>query len=131
MGQRGPVGSGVQQTRSRPKLRSGECPVMPQNGDSVRGWWPQCGKTREWCTTSPVPTHLPGHPTHLVSPIRAYRKTGRSWSIMGESCHKYHFCRDKSFVSTNTCLSRQRFCLDKHVFVATKVSLSRQNVSYE
>jgi len=40
--------------------------MVPQSGDSVRGWWPQCGKTREWSTTSPVPTHLTGHPTHLV-----------------------------------------------------------------
>ena len=28
--------------------------------------------------------------------------------IIGRSCRKYHFCRDKSFVSTNTCLSRQK-----------------------
>ena len=51
-----------------------------------------------------------------------------------------HFCRDKRFVATNTCLSRQntsfvptkvylsrqtRVCCDKYNFVATKV-LSRQ-----
>ena len=68
-------------------------------------------------------------------------------SIIGESCHKYKFCRDRSFVTTNTktclswqkacfvmtkllswqifvvtnmCLSRQRLCLDKHTFVTTK-----------
>ena len=47
-------------------------------------------------------------------------------SIIGGSCHKYHFCRDKSFVATNTCLSRQntscrdKFCRDKIMFVATK-----------
>ena len=45
------------------------------------------------------------------------------------SCHKYHFCRDKGFVATNTCLKGERergrnisvatkdvFCRDKHVF---------------
>ena len=37
-------------------------------------------------------------------------------------CHKYNFCRDKSFVATNTCLSRENTS-----FVATKVCLSRQN----
>ena len=30
--------------------------------------------------------------------------------MVGGSCHKYHFCRDKSF----------NFCRDKHVFVSTK-----------
>ena len=43
--------------------------------------------------------------------------------IFGGCCHKYHFCRDKSFVSTNTCLTRQNTS-----FVATKVCLPRQNV---
>ena len=61
-------------------------------------------------------------------------------SIVGWSCHKYRFCRDKSFVATNTCLSRQntsfvgtKVCMsrqnfrpDKHVFVATNIILSRQ-----
>ena len=47
------------------------------------------------------------------------------------------FCRDKHtfvatedvFCGTNTCLSRQNFCRDKHilVFVVTNVCLSRQN----
>ena len=62
--------------------------------------------------------------------------------IMGGSCHKYHFCRDKhvfvttkhvfcrdkkyacrdkTFVPTKLCLSRQIF--DKHLFVATKTIL--------
>ena len=31
-------------------------------------------------------------------------------TIIGGSCHKYHFCRDKSFV----------VCREKHVFVKTK-----------
>ena len=25
-------------------------------------------------------------------------------SVIGGSCHKYHFCHDKSFVTTNMCL---------------------------
>ena len=28
-------------------------------------------------------------------------------TIIGRSCHRYHFCCDKSFVVTNTCLSPQ------------------------
>ena len=62
-------------------------------------------------------------------------------TIIGRSCHKYHFCHDKRFVMTNMCLSRQIcVCRNKHVFVATKyvfcrdrsfvatkVCLSRQN----
>ena len=55
-------------------------------------------------------------------------------SIIGGSCHKYNFCRDKSYVAINTCLSRQApvcrnktrllsrqkyACSDK-TFVATK-----------
>ena len=37
----------------------------------------------------------------------------------GGSCHKYHFCRDKSFVATSIVLSRQTTC-----FVATNTCLS-------
>ena len=44
--------------------------------------------------------------------------TKRRQSIISLSCHKYHFCRDKSFVATNTCLSRHK--LEKIMFVATK-----------
>ena len=60
--------------------------------------------------------------------------------VIGGNCHKYNFCRDKSFVRTNTCLSRQNMyfvptklcllqqniCRDKHNFVATSLPLSRQ-----
>ena len=45
-------------------------------------------------------------------------------TIIGGSYHKYHFCRDKCFVETNTCLTKQVFCRDKHVFDKTGV-LSR------
>ena len=41
--------------------------------------------------------------------------------IIGGSCHKYNFCRDKSIVATITCLSRQDTS-----FVATKVCLPRK-----
>ena len=41
--------------------------------------------------------------------------------IIGRSCHKYHFCCNKSFVVTNTCLSWQNTS-----FVMTKVCLSWQ-----
>ena len=53
-------------------------------------------------------------------------------SVIGGSCYKYHFCCDKRFVATDTCLSRQNTS-----FVATKVcrdksfiakELSRQNI---
>ena len=61
---------------------------------------------------------------------------------IGGSCRKYHFCRDKSFVTTSlllsrqtrvcrdktcflsqqkhTCLLQQKFCHGKHTFVVTK-----------
>ena len=60
---------------------------------------------------------------------------------IGGSRHKYHFCRDKtfcrdkyvclspqntSFITTKVCLSRQNFCRDKIMFVATITCLSRQ-----
>ena len=40
--------------------------------------------------------------------------TDPQFYIIGGSCHKYHFCRDKRFATTN-------ICRDKHNFVATKV----------
>ena len=67
--------------------------------------------------------------------------------IIGGNCHKYHFCHDKThllsmfvmtkhvFVTTNTILScrgkhnfvvtKDVFCCDKHMFIMTKVLLSR------
>ena len=35
---------------------------------------------------------------------RNWTKGGIAFSVNGGSCHKYHFCRNKSFVVTNTCL---------------------------
>ena len=61
-------------------------------------------------------------------------------AIIGGSCHKYHFYRDKHkhvFVAPKVCLPRHKFCRDKHtfvptkaIFVATKICLSRQNTSF-
>ena len=48
-----------------------------------------------------------------------------SISIIGRSCHKYNFrvCCDKSklvMTTTKKCLSQQKVCCEKHIFVATK-----------
>ena len=43
-------------------------------------------------------------------------------TIIGESCHKYHFCRDV-FVAT-----KHVFCRDKSVLVAKKLCLLRQHI---
>ena len=54
--------------------------------------------------------------------------------LIGGSCHKYRFCRDKSFIATNTTkhvfcrdktfvVTKDLFCRDKHVFVTTKIKL--------
>ena len=49
-----------------------------------------------------------------------------SASIIGGRCHKYNFCCDKCFVTTNTCLSWKNTS-----FVTTKVGLSWENLSWE
>ena len=53
--------------------------------------------------------------------------------VIGGSCHKYHFCRDKntSFVPTKVCLLQQNFCCDKHNFVITKVLLQQAYVCHD
>ena len=43
--------------------------------------------------------------------------------IIGGSCRKYHFCRDKTF-ATKVCLSQQNLCRDKIMFVATKLFIA-------
>ena len=46
-------------------------------------------------------------------------------TIIGGSCHKYNFCRNKTFVVTNVCIILlQQTCLLQQIFVMTKV-LSR------
>ena len=67
-------------------------------------------------------------------------KSGKNTLIIGGSCHKHSFCRDKnhvfvatkhifyrdkSMLLTTKLLTGQMFCCDKHVFDTTKV-LSRQ-----
>ena len=42
---------------------------------------------------------------------------------MGRSCYKYHFCRDKSFVTTEVCMLRQ-------IFVTTNIILLWQNMCF-
>ena len=46
--------------------------------------------------------------------------------VIGGSCHKYHFCCDRSFVVSSILLLQQKvyFVGDKRVFVVTKVSVS-------
>ena len=56
--------------------------------------------------------------------------TGGATNIIFEyafAATEHVFCRDKSmlatnrFVATKLCLLRQKFCRDKHIFVATKI----------
>ena len=56
--------------------------------------------------------------------LRCHRVVWKPLSIIGGSCHKYHFCCDKSFVVTNTCLLQQNtsFVVTKY-FVSTKLLL--------
>ena len=46
------------------------------------------------------------------------------FSVIGESCRKYHFCHDKSM----PVVKKSMFCRDKHAFVATNPCLSGQNI---
>ena len=58
---------------------------------------------------------------------RHHKVRSRSQTITGGSCHKQHLCSNKSFVTTNTCLSQQNvFCHDKSMLAVTKL-LSWQN----
>ena len=51
--------------------------------------------------------------------------TGRTAGIVGGSCHKYHFCRDKTRVGRGKTrlLSRQKYACHDKTFVATKLRL--------
>ena len=42
-------------------------------------------------------------------------------TINGGSCHKYHFCCNKCFVVTNTCI--HVFCCNKSMLAVTKLLL--------
>ena len=86
----------------------------------------------------------------LLLLLRLSRRLTGLRTIIGRSCHEYHFCRDKTcfcrdksmfaatklFVATKLCsprqnfssrqnyvLSRQKFYRNKHAFVATKMIL--------
>ena len=58
-------------------------------------------------------------------------RTSVTTTILGGSCHKYHFCRGKTFASTKVCLSRQNFRLDKSMFVTTKLSPRQKYVCHD
>ena len=72
-------------------------------------------------------------------------RTSVTTTILGGSCHKYHFCRgktrllsrqkyvchDKTFASTKVCLSRQNLRLDKSMFVTTKLSPRQKYVCHD
>ena len=46
--------------------------------------------------------------------------------FIGGGSHKYHFRRDKGFVSIKACLLREIFVATKKVFVGTNIILSGQ-----
>ena len=59
-------------------------------------------------------------------------------AISGGSCHKYHFCRDKtqthkntSFVATKVCLPRENFCRNKIMFVTTSIGVCRDKHTFD
>ena len=45
------------------------------------------------------------------------------YTIIGRSCHKYIFCRDKSFVVTNMFVVTHAFGMTKHIFYCDKSML--------
>ena len=51
------------------------------------------------------------------------RQRPDEFSVIGASCQKYNFCRDKTFVRTSICRDKHNFV--KHAFVATKDVLRR------
>ena len=65
------------------------------------------------------------------------------FTIIHGSCHKYHFCRNKGFVTTNTCLcvchdnhmfvclSQQKYACRNKPFVATNIFLSWQQFCHD
>ena len=58
-------------------------------------------------------------------PLRNFRHT---MTTIGGSCHKYHFCCNKSFVMTHTfVMTKHVFSLDKSMLVVTKLCSFRQN----
>ena len=81
----------------------------------------RCGHHKDgW----PLPARLCAR--SQISPQSNYVRKSFEWdckpkSIIGGSWHKYHFCRDKHFVATNTlCLPRQNFCRHKNYVCRAK-----------
>ena len=90
--------------------------------NSCRLSMPECGHLMEiitYSTTFALPQD--------VSSQSSGQPLQKSFGIIGRSCHKYHFCRDKrAFVTTKVCLLRQQQnCRNKHIymFVTTKMML--------
>ena len=55
-----------------------------------------------------------------INPKTNKQQQSTHTNIIGRSCHKYNFCRDKHVFVATKVLSRQKFCRDKHTFVVTK-----------
>ena len=65
------------------------------------------------------------------------KRQSASQSIIGRSCLKSHFCRDKHLLSRQKYACRDRtfvttkyFCRDKRVFFATSIFLSRKKTCF-
>ena len=79
--------------------------------DILRTSWDQCRSMVQYSFTSTE--------TRLYT--AGLYATGGQSRIIGRSCHKYNFCRYKTFVTTSI-----YFCRD-NAFVTTSILLSRQN----
>ena len=79
---------------------------------------------------------FPWRRSSLVERILSRQCNRPRYRITGGTCHKYHICRDKTFVATSILLSRRKTCdcRDKgmvaatKLLFATKVCLSWQNI---
>ena len=99
-----------------------------EEGDKIS----QHKKKKWWLQRNPLTCiGLQSCVSFLSSVIRYAIDFVSSLPITGESCRKYHFCRDKSFVATKLrlsrqtyFLSRQTFCRDNHTFVCCDKSKS-------
>ena len=56
-----------------------------------------------------------------IKPYNQLKLWKKKECIIGRSCHKYHFCHDKTFVAADTCLPRQT--LLKNMLAAIKLCL--------
>ena len=55
-----------------------------------------------------------------------------TWTIIGESCHKYRFCRNKHvFIATNMFVVTKRvFCHNKNMLVTTNICHDKRFVAH-